>query len=331
MNGFIKKSFIALTCLVLFGGMVMCLSGCKFFARNYLTNEYTVSEEFSDIIVNEDTADIDFVLSTDGVCKVVCYEYKKATHKVSVQDGKLTVNLVETRKWYERMGASLDKITVYLPQGEYGALNIDADTSDIDLPSDLKFESINISLGTGDVENSASANSVKIETSTGDIDVENIVASTIDLCASTGHIEIENVTCSGNVCVSVSTGKVEQTNLTCDSDISITVSTGKTFLTDVKCENLTTTGGTGNILLENVIASEKFDITRSTGDVEFEKCDANEILVETSTGNVKGSFLSDKVYITRTDTGRINVPETITGGKCKITTSTGNIIITIEK
>lgn len=46
-------------------------------------------------------------------------------------------------------------------------------------------------------------------------------------------------------------------------------------------------------------------------------------------GNVKGTLLTNKVFITHTDTGRVNVPKTVTGGKCEINTDTGNIKIDI--
>lgn len=79
----------------------------------------------------------------------------------------------------------------------------------------------------------------------------------------------------------------------------------------------------------NVIATEKFSIKRSTGDVTFDGCDATEIFVETDTGNVKGSLLTDKVFIAQTDTGRVDVPKTVNSGKCEICTDTGDIKIDI--
>jgi DUF4097 and DUF4098 domain-containing protein YvlB len=82
--------------------------------------------------------------------------------------------------------------------------------------------------------------------------------------------------------------------------------------------------------LESVIAIEKLDIKRSTGDVSFKGSDANAIFVKTTTGDVCGSLLSDKVYITNTSTGNINVPNSIVGGRCEITTSTGDIKITVN-
>ena len=58
----------------------------------------------------------------------------------------------------------------------------------------------------------------------------------------------------------------------------------------------------------------------NTGDVKFDACDASEISVKTDTGDVTGSLLTDKVFITNTDTGRVNVPQTATGGRCEIIT-----------
>jgi len=63
--------------------------------------------------------------------------------------------------------------------------------------------------------------------------------------------------------------------------------------------------------------------------VEFTACDAGEIVIETDTGDVEGTLLSDKIFITETDTGRIDVPKTTTGGRCQITTDTGDIKIKI--
>ena len=82
--------------------------------------------------------------------------------------------------------------------------------------------------------------------------------------------------------------------------------------------------------LKNVSASGRICIESDTGNVKFDGSDAAEISVKTSTGNVSGTLLSEKVFITETATGRINVPATTSGGKCEIKTATGNISIEIE-
>ncbi len=78
------------------------------------------------------------------------------------------------------------------------------------------------------------------------------------------------------------------------------------------------------------ITKEKMSIKRSTGDIRFDGSDATEIFVETDTGDVTGTLISEKVFIARTDTGRINVPKTTNGGKCEINTDTGDIKLEIK-
>lgn len=90
------------------------------------------------------------------------------------------------------------------------------------------------------------------------------------------------------------------------------------------------TGGAGSIVLDRAVAAEAFSIKRSTGNVRFDNCDAAKIFVETSTGKVSGSLPTDKVFLTHTDTGNIDVPASVTGGKCEISTNTGNIQISIS-
>jgi len=300
---------------IIFGGVMAVFNWdfTKLSTVKYETNDYEISENYKNISVLSDTADIEFVPSNDLKTSVVCYEQKNAKHSVTVKDGTLLVKIVDTRKWYEHIGINFgrQKITVYIPQGEYGALLVESDTSDVKIPKDFRFESIDVSVSTGDVKQYASSEGkVKVKTSTGDIKVDGVTAGELELFVSTGEVTAKSITCKG--------------------DIKIRVSTGHAKLTDITCKNVTSNGSTGDISLKNVVAKEKFSIERSTGDVRFENSDAAEIFVQTDTGDVKGSLLTDKVFITETSTGNISVPKTVTGGKCEIKTDTGDINIEIK-
>lgn len=294
---------------------VLALNGWNF--RNfsttkYETNAHDISAQFQNIAVVADTADITFRYSQDGKCSVVCYEAVNETHAVSVKGDTLTIELVSTKAWYEYIQVSFDKpkITVYLPQDSYGSLSVNVSTGDVEVTEDFFFESMNIAGSTGLVYNKAcAAGTVSIRTSTGDIWMEQVNAGAMELSVSTGNITVMNVICQG--------------------DVAVRVSTGKAKLENVQCKNLVSTGNTGNISLKNVIAQERLSVERSTGDVEFNACDALEIVVKTDTGDVQGTLLSPKVFVTRTDTGKISTPNTLTGGKCEVTTSTGDIRLDI--
>ena len=141
----------------------------------------------------------------------------------------------------------------------------------------------------------------------------------------TGDIEVPKDFKFGTIDIATSTGDITIAGVTCEDDIVINVSTGKANLTDIKCKSFISDGSTGDISLKNVIATEKFSIERSTGDVKFDGCDATKIWVETDTGDVTGKLLSEKIFITQTSTGDVHVPKSTNGGKCEITTSTGDI------
>ncbi len=152
---------------------------------------------------------------------------------------------------------------------------------------------------------------------------------TVSVKTSTGNITLGDFSAE-SLDLSVTTGKVTLSDLTCKGDVNVKVSTGRTNITDVTCKNLITSGNTGDVALKNVVATEKFSVERTTGDVKLDGCDADEIFIETDTGSVTGTLLSEKVFVAHTDTGRIDVPNTTSGGRCEITTDTGNIKITID-
>ncbi len=275
-----KIWLIVAAALVVVGGMafVGVMSALKWdFTKlstvKYETNHYEIHEAYQNITIVTDTADIQFVPTEGVVTSVECHEQKNLKHSVTVSDGTLIIELVDTREWYECIGIGFgtSKMTVTIPQGEYGALSI--------------------------------------RSSTGDIGVENVSAGSLDLSVSTGKVNVTDVTCEGNV--------------------SIRVSTGDSKLTDVACKSVTSSGDTGKLTMMNVIAAEQFSIERDTGDVKLDGCDAAEIYVKTSTGDVTGTLLSEKIFVTKASTGDIKVPACVTGGKCSITTSTGDIRITI--
>lgn len=283
---------------ILFVGVMTTLEWdfTKLATVTYEINTYEIKESFDDISINTDTADIAFVLSDDGGCRVECHEEANIKHSVIVKDGALTVEMMDERSvhgFIGYIGLNFDtpKITVYLPQTEYTTLLIHGDTCDVEIPNDFIFQDVDIFLSTGDVDFYASASEmITIRTSTGDIRVANISAGSLDL----------------------------------------TVSTGNTLISDLQCENLISKGNTGDISLNNVVASKTFFIERSTGDVKFDGSDAAEIFVKTDTGDITGSLLTDKIFVTQTDTGDIDIPETANGGRCELVTDTGDIRIEIK-
>ena len=312
--------FIVAGSLILAGGMLFAgvMTALDWNFKNLSTTVYeitkhTVTDEFSDISITCNVETVSFLPSNDEKVTVICHEDQRIKHLVSVENGVLTIKRIDTKHWYDYIGINFGSptITIYLPTGEYGNLNIKSTTGDVYLVSEHSYNSINIEATTADVScTSSTKGDVNIKLDTGDITIDSISAKSLNLEVTTGDISV--------------------TKAYLDGDVSIEVSTGRSVLDDINCNDFYSDGSTGDLTMRSVIATGKFDIERSTGDITLEACDASDIYIVTDTGDVSGSLLSEKVFITKTDTGDIRVPSSVVGGKCEITTDTGDIEITVR-
>ncbi len=301
MNKSTKVCLIVASVLVILGAAlfaaIMSISHWDFMklgTTELETNTHLITQNFDNISIESKTADIIFVPSTDNTCTVVCSEFASEKHNVMVQNDTLTIQAVNTGKWYNYIGITIGspQLVISLPDTAYETLYIKESTGDINIPEDFLFQNIDIT------------------TSTGDIYVKGVSASEMALSVSTGKVVGESITCEGN--------------------LTINVSTGDTYLTDITCASLLSDGSTGHMSLQNVIVSNKISLVRSTGDIKFDQLDASELFIETDTGDVTGSLLTDKTFFIETDTGDIDVPKSLNGGPCEITTSTGDVRITVK-
>ena len=322
MKKSIRIWLITATALIVFGATLFGFAACSptgnikaLFNQDYTLKTHEITEEFSDLSINTDTADIIFAKSSDRQCKVECFESDKLTHSVSVQDGVLTIKPIDKREWFDHIrlfSFSKDKITVYLPQTEYRDLTLETDTGDVQIPNGFKV------------------NTITITGSTGNVNVNAYVIGKMEINISTGNIRLSDTTAQ-SLALSLSTGNISVQTATIKNGVSVHTSTGDTCLTNLTCNTFSFDSSTGELEMRNVVATEKFTIDNGTGDVKFERCDASEISVTVSTGDVTGTLLSDKIFIVDTSTGKKDVPKTTTGGICEITTSTGDVKIEITQ
>lgn len=203
----------------------------------YIRNSHEISQSFDRISVDTEEADVRFVLSEDGRCRVECREEEKAIHTVTVRDGTLKITVDNQKRWYDYIGIDAfcaPQITVYLPETEYISLLVWGETGDVEIFGDFFFREVEIAVDTGD------------------------------------------------------------------------------------------------LTLKDVVAEQTIMLETNTGDIRLEGCDAAELSLETDTGDISGSLLTEKIFLTEVSTGDVQVPKTTTGGVCSAKTDTGDIDITIS-
>ena len=302
--------------------------------QEYELVTHKLNEEFSDISIQTIESSIEFQPSIDGTCKVECMESEHLTYSVSVQDGTLKITTQDTRQWYHHIGifnTQRQNMVVYLPKTAYDALLIKSNTGTVTVSSEFSFANVQIGMNTGAVKWEAGvAHSMSVETDTGFVRIKNVsMDGALSVKTDTGRAEISG-TEAKSIKVETNTGKAIVTDATANSTLSVTTDTGNAELTGCRAVDIFVETDTGKAKLTDVVAFGKMDIETDTGDVNLDGCDAAQVEIETDTGDVKGTFLTPKIIYTETNTGRVDVPRSTSGGICEITTDTGNIIISIK-
>lgn len=297
-----------------------------------VTTQDTITADFTNIDMDVFWLDVELLPSPDGTC------YYKATTRdsmpctVTVENGTLMVRQQDNRKLLDHIGVYwYDTILqLYLPQDVYNDLTFQGRTSDLCIYTGFQFQN------------------VAVVNSTGDIQLVGLAAKTICVTASTGDVDISQTKCD-NLSVSTSTGDCQLVTLNVAEKLLATSTTGTKILNKVDCGSLNLTATTGDTSLNHVTVSadahlesgtgdwELYHVTvsgdaemeSSTGDWELSGFDAANIRIEATTGDVEGTLRSDKIFFVDTNTGDVDVPHTATGGKCEITTDTGDIDIRI--
>ena len=338
MSKTVKKWLIAALALILAGAAMFtaALALCgwditKLGTVDYVETTLEPSGDFENISINVYTTDLRLLPSEDGKCRIVCYEDEKVSHTAEVKDGALVIDTNDTRKWFTvSLSFKSPTMEVYLPKSEYENLDISTDTGAVSLPIALTFDRIKIDGHTGAVScHSSAKGDVDIELDTGALVVSNVSAGSMKLKTDTGIIELSGNTVAENIDVASATGFVSLENISC-GDLRAKADTGRVSLDGVTCGDLHAETDTGSIALENVVGSGKFELISDTGHIDLNGCDAAELYIETDTGSVSGELLTDKIFFAESDTGRVSVPKSMTGGRCEIKTDTGSIEMAVR-
>ena len=253
---------------------------------------YHINDSFDNIEIIGSDFDINIYpkVTDDSGSRINCVENNKMKFDINVVDNTLIIKLQDERNFLERFFDFYDlEINLRLEFQVYNDLIIENGTGDIFVSEYLSF------------------NDIKIISSTGDLRLKANEINNLNIKTSTGDIEINNTIIKNNVIIESSTGEITLKNVNCDK-LDIKTSTGYTKLI-------------------NVLVSKDFTMIGSTSDLYLYRFDANNINITLTTGDINGIILTNKIFMIKSSSGEIFVPDTTTGGICKIKTSTGNVII----
>ena len=271
--------------LILIGGLMFVgvMSALKWdFTKlstvRYVTKDYEITEEFTNISIDSNTAKIQILPSEDQTVRVTCLEEEFEPFDVSVQEGTLKIEVQNNKNWYHHIGISFGspKLTVYLPEETYAQLTI--------------------------------------KNTTGAVSVEHIDAENMTITVSTGHVTVTDVSCSETMRIKTTTGKTELKNIQC-GNLWSDGNTGDITMEQVEATwKLFAERTTGNVQFSRCDARE-ISISSTTGDVSGSLLTPKNYEVKTTTGKVSvpqtDSCMTDTngSCVIETTTGNITITE----------------------
>ena len=184
------------------------LSGCGLITRTeYETNSHPIEEAFSEIEIDVSLSGVRILAADDGKCLVVCEECNKVKHSVKVENGKLTIS----DKWLEHSNVDPNKIsvTVYLPEGEYGALSIENASGAINVADGFVFSAASLQNASGATTFCSDVKgNLLVDTASGAITLSGVHCQNADLDSASGAVELQGLIASGLVQIETASGGV---------------------------------------------------------------------------------------------------------------------------
>ncbi len=336
----------------LFVALVMMIAGAAIFfiafaiagfkfqnlsTEKIVTQNAEIKEPFQRISISSYEYDLNILKSEDNKCRVIFTGNEKQPLVCNVKGMELVIDLHNTKKWYENIGSTFQfasqkdtGIRVYLPQKEYEAIYASSYSGDIIIDSGFSFGEANFDTSSGNIKASGMTDhKLDIQSYSGKIDISEISASDIiNIGTQSGTINVEKVN-AYNIAVNSYSGKVSLENLIAKGSLSIETQSGNVALSG-SADSVTVNTYSGRINLENAIAKMSLSVETQSGNVVLNGCDAGEISVDTYSGSVSGTLLSDKIFVTSTYSGSVNVPVSSGTEICTISTQSGNINVLVQ-
>lgn len=85
----------------------------------------------------------------------------------------------------------------------------------------------------------------------------------------------------------------------------------------------------GDVSFSAEVESNLFVKTVS-GDMSFRSSDAKTLRLTSTSGDIHGTLLTAKTFAIETVSGEVRVPSSVTGGRCEIVTTSGDVVFTIQ-
>ena len=157
-----------------------------------ISNTYDIKDKFNDILIIDNTANIEIKKSDINETKVVCCVRKKRyAREIHVENSTLVINK-KPKKWWMFLTPSIDtaNITIFIPDNIIENVSIKINTGRITFSNLTIEKDVNIKVNTANtiIDNTIITGKISIKTNTGIVNFNNSDANELFIKTNTGKV-----------------------------------------------------------------------------------------------------------------------------------------------
>lgn len=319
-----KKILLAVSVICILAGLAMMagawltlldMDSGEVAVMQFEQKAHTITDPFSQIIINTVNSSVEILPSTDGSCHVICDDNEKLYHEVTVQKTEegtlLHISQHDDWEWYESLGGlHWDKapaLKVYLPMTEYEILHASSGSGDITVAQDFRFHTV-FTLSTS-----------------GNTALSNLKAEHLTARSSGGDIIIRSIQASQDVFLENVSGAMQIENLTA-VNLTTGTSSGITVLEDASSEYLNMSTVSGHIRIHRGNFTGTSHIESSSGYVEISDSVCGDQTLLSVSGSVTLQTVQTTAMELHSSSGTLTLWDVICDGNAHFDTVSGEIM-----
>ncbi len=280
----------------------------------------------SRVEIREREFDVTIVPTTEDTYRLEASN--EGYHDVTLENG--TLRIVRSKQRMERRLFFSDsgELTLYLPKGQYQALDVTTASGDIEVRQD--FGTVHITGASSDVTLAGTySGKVTVQTASGDVSLEGIFGAALEVKTASGSQNLKGRFVSGKLLAA--SGDIEIFQASFSEDLAVEAASGDLTFSNVLAQELRLRSASGDLDLEQVLSKENFLCRTRSGDVVLKRCDGPHMEFTTISGDISGSLLHGKQFSYQTVSGDMNLHGGTPQGTCTISTVSGDADLEIEE
>lgn len=305
---------------MLFSGVFVCIGAFSMegmsyenmFTDNSTLRTETYDEAFYSVDARAKAGNLEIFPTSEDELRIECTEPENTYYDIKFEGDILVIELVDNRQWHDYlMNFDREGVKIYLPQRVYNDIKLDVSSGKITVNEGLECRNLMAETSSGSVRayNVKAQENVSLKAASGSIGVDTVTADNMEVLCTSGKITVSNLELTGNLDIDSSSGKIEAIN--------------------VNCNSFNSQNESGGIICSDVICKDSLNADTSSGKIEVLRSDAQNLDLNTTSGSIRGTLLSEKVFVAHSTSGSVRVPDTTQGGVCKAKATSGSIKIEI--